>query len=281
MTNNQKDTKKTDNNSYGHNDFSGVNALVNKTIYEFANKKTEKLVTALYMVTDCMETEDALKEKLRLLGVQLLSDIYRLSTLLPIEKNTQISVSLNRIYEILSFIEIAYTIGYISEMNTEILKNEFRILITELESYQHKNKNFSFTLNEQMFEVERGERDLISNGQFLGNVFNRNQKDIKDSSSKRTNIMSFTNNQTKTKGVSNGNHNLTAIDYKKVKQERTDKIIAIIKDKKEATIKDIATLFTNCSEKTIQRELSDLIEKGQIQKTGAKRWSRYTLIPKS
>jgi hypothetical protein len=166
-------------------------------------------------------------------------------------------------------------------MNTEILKNEFRILITELESYQHKNKNFSFTLNEQMFEIERGERGLISNGQFLGNVFNQNQKDIKDSSSKRTNMISFTNNQTKTKGVSNGNHNLTAIDYKKVKQERTDKIIAIIKDKKEATIKDIATLFTDCSEKTIQRELSDLIEKGQIQKTGAKRWSRYTLIPKS
>ena len=73
--NNQKDTQKTRLNSYGQTNVLDIKNLNNKHIYEFANKKTEKLVTALYMVTDCMDTDDALKSKLRHLGVELLSDI--------------------------------------------------------------------------------------------------------------------------------------------------------------------------------------------------------------
>lgn len=269
--NNQKDTQKTKIDSYRQDDFSSVNSLVNKTIYEFANKKTEKLLTALYMVTDCMETDDALKEKLRLLGVELLSDIYKLSSLLPMEKNAHISVSINRIYEILSFIEIAGTIGYVSEMNTRILKNEFKILITELESYQTENKNFTFTLDEKMLEVKRGEENLISNGHLYEGVLN-NKTSIKDTYS---NIYKKTNNIMSNRNVLNKSN--PHIDYKKVKLERVEKIISIIKDKKDATIKDISSKLTDVSEKTIQRELNDLIEKGQIKKIGKKRWSRYQI----
>jgi predicted HTH transcriptional regulator len=43
------------------------------------------------------------------------------------------------------------------------------------------------------------------------------------------------------------------------------------------TIKDISNQFADCSEKTIQRELNLLILKGQIKKSGAKRWSRYKI----
>jgi hypothetical protein len=268
--NNQKDTQKTGLNIYGQPDASGSNSHADKPVYEFVNKKTEKLVTALYMVTDCMDSDDALKGKLRLLGVELLSDMYKLSTLSPVDKHTHISVSLAHIYEALSFIEIACTIGFISEMNTSILKREFELLVLELESHKSKGKHFTFTLDKKMFDVERDpSRVLESRG-------------IKD---KRTQYnMSFINSQ------NNSNLSLTkrfpsgqsSMPDKKV---RTDKILAIIKDKKglpsgeaAVSIKDISSAFTDCSEKTIQRELNSLVSKGQITKIGAKRWSRYQSI---
>jgi len=269
----EKDMQKTYINSHDQASFSGDKSPSNKVIYDFANKKTEKLLTALYMVTDCMETEDALKEKLRLLGVELLSRIYKLSTLLPVEKHLHIGSSLNNIYEILSFIEVANTIGYISDMNTNILKKEFHILVAELNQHLPKEKHFPFTLDENMFELSPN----ISKTETSS--FNNNLG-LSMQTGKRTNNMSFMNYKTNTDVLYKP---LLSVDYKKVKLERSEKIVSIIKDlsakagKGEASIKDISSSFMDCSEKTIQRELNELIDKKQIKKTGDKRWSRYSI----
>lgn len=275
--NNQKDTQKTGLNSYGQSNVLDVKALNSRHIYEFANKKTEKLVTAMYMVTDCMDTDDALKAKLRELGVELLSDMYKLSNLSPQDKHSHISSSIAHVDEILSFVEIAYTIGFISEMNTAILKKEFMLLIGELESHQKKDKHFTFTLDEQMFSlpVLEGKNEEINNN-FAS------QNSIKD---KRTNLnkMSFIKSEfTPSSSLSlhqtpqSKQHPYSVSD----KKDRTDRILALLKGK-DVSIKDISNSFTDCSEKTIQRELNVLVAKGQIKKTGSKRWSRYMLVESS
>jgi hypothetical protein len=117
----QKDnTLSTDTNTFNTNAFS-----------EFIIKKTEKLVTALYMVTDCLEKEDAMKGKLRTLGVGLLSDSHSFVIASVAEKELKIEHSKAVISEILSLINIANTMGFISEMNSLILKKEFGILQSE------------------------------------------------------------------------------------------------------------------------------------------------------
>ena len=269
---NQKDIKNTELDSYGHTIVSNNKALINNDIYTFTSKKTEKLVTALYMVTDCMDSDDALKIKLRSSGVELLSDIYKLSNLTSIDKQARISSSLSHIEETLSFINIASAIGYISEMNTAILKREFMVLVNELKSFQSQNKHFSFTLDDKMFEIEKYNpvplrsdippQASISNGQAI----------------KRTtfNNMSF---------ISQTKRHLHNVSNVVNKEERLNKIIDLIKGKKGlpdaeegVSIKDISIAFTDCSEKTIQRELNSLVSKGQIVKVGSKRWSRYKSI---
>ena len=272
IMNNQKDNQKTSLNSYGQKSVLDVKSLNSKHIYEFVNKKTEKLVTALYMVTDCMDTDDALKSKLRQLGVELLSDMYKLSSLSPMDKHVHISSSLSHVDEILSFVEIAYTIGFISDMNTHILKKEFTLLIGELESHQTKDKHFTFTLDEQMFSVPVLEENSREENYNLNH-----QNSIKD---KRTNFnnMSFTNTKLNSSfnNTSQIKNHVSSVSDKK---ERTEKILSLLKDK-DVSIKDISSSFTDCSEKTIQRELNALVSKGQIKKTGSKRWSRYQAIIK-
>ncbi len=283
----QKDIQKTSINIYEKSDVSDKKSLQNgplstggEAIYDFANKKTEKLVTALYMVTDCMDTEDALKNKLRLLGVELLSDMYKLTTLSPMDKHVQIPISLTHIQEILSFIEISYTIGFISEMNTMILKKEFNDLVDQLESYRSKDKHFTFTLDEKMFEPQ-DDRVLNKNEDYN---YKRHSY-IKDNAigqlDKRTpyNTMSFTNEDMEkyqSKKINSPHSNLAE------REERKIKILTLIKDlpigQSGASIKDISLAFADCSEKTIQREINALVLGGKLVKTGAKRWSRYALV---
>ncbi len=59
--------------------------------------------------------------------------------------------------------------------------------------------------------------------------------------------------------------------------DRGERIKTVLEAKPEATIKDIAEIITDVSEKTIQRELSSLIEKGQVIRQGERRWSRYSM----
>ncbi len=61
------------------------------------------------------------------------------------------------------------------------------------------------------------------------------------------------------------------------KSSRQSIIIAILKRKKEIMIKDVSSLISGCSEKTIQRELLTMVKAGILKKVGEKRWSRYSL----
>jgi len=289
----QKDNQNKTLYPYGQGSTNFQEKPDSKASYEFAHKKTEKLVTALYMITDCMDSGDALKGKLRGLGVDLLSDIYKLSILSPIEKHGLVTGVLIRISEITSFIEISHTIGFVSEMNANILKKEFGLLVTELESYQSKNheasvspesttnsprslfenqKNTSFILSSQMFEVEKKLPQIsqISKDNYLP------KRTVNELSFKTPTLKNSTSHFTKRQDSSELNDSNT-------KKERSLKIMSLIKDNQHSngqegvSIKDISQAFTECSEKTIQRELNALVVKGQIHKTGAKRWSRYSL----
>lgn len=54
-------------------------------------------------------------------------------------------------------------------------------------------------------------------------------------------------------------------------------ILDILKDKDSLVIKDISQKITDCSEKTVQRELNYLVEIGLISRSGARRWTRYSI----
>ena len=59
--------------------------------------------------------------------------------------------------------------------------------------------------------------------------------------------------------------------------DRAERIKTVLEAKPQATIRDIAEIITDVSEKTIQRELNSLIEKGQVIREGERRWSRYSV----
>src|SRR3989339_320516 len=81
--------------------------------------KTDKLITALYMVTDVIDRDEPLRNKLRTLGTEIISDMC------SIEQNktaNTASVILGKVEVIVSFLDLASTMNIVSPMNSDILK---------------------------------------------------------------------------------------------------------------------------------------------------------------
>lgn len=60
--------------------------------------------------------------------------------------------------------------------------------------------------------------------------------------------------------------------------DRRERIRMVLEAKGESTIKDIAAIVTECSEKTIQRELNAMIDDNVVKRQGERRWSKYSLF---
>ena len=59
--------------------------------------------------------------------------------------------------------------------------------------------------------------------------------------------------------------------------DRAGRILDIVTAKGTVSIRDVASVITDCSEKTLQRELLSMVENGVLKKEGERRWSTYRL----
>ena len=57
--------------------------------------------------------------------------------------------------------------------------------------------------------------------------------------------------------------------------KRLEAILKLINIGKRVSIKDISSHITDCSEKTIQRDLATLVRVGNVRRVGERRWSLY------
>lgn len=256
--------------------------------------KTQKLITALYIVTDIIDKEEPIRNKLRTLGVEILSDLPAQAGMSTVQSGTpsmsKTVFDIAKIDQVLSFLNIASTMNFISEMNHSILQKEF---IKLKESIQEHTEVKPTWLEEFLLTVPSEDIKLgasISNGHInsKGHVRIGVQKGgtllgaIKDMSNRMPAPY-------EAEGFRSGSdikfNRSEKESFSLLKKERRYNIIKIIKDNGgSATIKDIkeklnvgneSSLIS--SEKTLQRELMSMIKDDVLNKTGEKRWTQYSL----
>lgn len=294
----QKDNQK-DNNFTNYNNGGALkpSLLLNTDNYlSFLFKKTEKLVTALYMITNFFSSEEPLKWNIRKIGLALLTRNLSLTRSSIIDKRSVLRQIMSLMIEIEAMLEIAYRSGYVSEMNFTILKKELDALIENLNTGNlHKAENI-YPLDKTFFEVENTQTQTVQNlikensPQILKPEIDKNAfisriitKPIERSAinpiikkypviEKENKIKIETKIQTQTTIEKNENNT--------EKNDRQNLIISVFNKHKgqELSIKDITSFVKDCSEKTIQRVLSILVEKNILQKVGDRRWSKYFLV---
>lgn len=236
--------------------------------------RAKKLVTALYMVTDCIETHDPLRYTLRSLSIDLLFEMRELGAQSSSEQHFYETEVIHSIDAITEELDIAYTIGFISEMNHSILSREFRVLKDAILARQASR--YIGDVRTLFGTSDHAERLIFPKDLFTETDV---KKDIKDKypSTPVAPTISSPSTFFRSESATHQKIKKGQIVQEDDKKDRKEKILNIIKDKKQVMIKDIVTSITGCSEKTIQRELSALVAQGVLKKIGEKRWSRYEL----
>jgi hypothetical protein len=208
--------------------------------------KLNKLITALYMVTDIIEKDEPIRLKLRTLGTEILSDMHQIS-------RTDIS---DKVHTILSLLDIALTINLVSPMNLNILKKEFNELSRSLDIAKESNQ-INDTWLEEFLKIKE---------ETLTHKILEPAKNIQNHDKPVLEI------------VRHRDENTSYI----IKKQRRDDILRSIKDNGgTATITEVKTKggesLANYGEKTLQRELVSMVKDNILNKTGEKRWSKYSL----
>ena len=271
--------------------FLKTSTVVGPTSYEAEGfrlgsySKTNKLITALYMVTDILDTNEPLRNKLRNLGVEILSDIM-----------SKMPFDTNKINQVLSLLDISSAMNLISEMNCNILKKEFIELKQSVEEHSNKFTMFNNSISLVDFlkedeSLDQKKEDIFLNkgdinvsnskghttriGIQKGSTLLKALKDIKEIKTSKTNTMSVKKNPAQYEAGS------FRSGFDNLKKERREEIIKIIRMKDIATITDIKNsasgVLISCGEKTLQRELASMVSDGVLKKIGEKRWSKYFL----
>ncbi|MEN9524526.1 MAG: hypothetical protein RL536_595 [Candidatus Parcubacteria bacterium] len=228
-------------------------------------KKTEKITAAIYLVSGLLKDDEPMKWELRDHGMELMSSSFMASSNVPGDKNAIIQSLFTAALETISLLNVARISGMISDMNHSMLVSEIDNVVRMLRDRLAENaENAGYVLSENFFRTP----DLFSSG-FKSDTGSRHA----DATSifKGQDYVFKMNNSNKTSSLQ-GHSNVQV-----KKSQRQEMIINVLKAQNNLTIKDFSKVIKDCSEKTIQRELIELLKIGIIKKEGERRWSRYSL----
>jgi hypothetical protein len=279
-------------------------------------KKSERLVTALYLVTDLMADSEPIKHGLRKNAVALLSSMNALSQLDVKDRVMEFKISLKSVTEIISLLHVAVTTGIVSHMNGELLMDGFRSLQSVLEKKQpiltremltiddeeslHSGSHFSSAITSTSYDVltplslarlhgsdedVRRTHEQLKSSQLLSKLEGKGQNIQEKTTMKlpETDAQNIKDNSVQSILMRHAEPRQSAApsnlasSFQMRKSSRREQILALFVKGVDVSIKDIAARIKGCSEKTIQRELNALLYDNVIERIGEKRWSRYIL----
>jgi len=267
----------------------------------FMAKKAHKIMTAIYLISEQLPENEPLKNKIRRSNINLVSSLFSALSDSQKEKPKNISKGQNLLEQIICLLETMKFIGYISEMNYNILISECHKLQDKLSEYLDQvvllQRSPSSNINIEEIGLERDffgsdDSSIIQKSSYLTNKIKK-EEEKKDQVSHekypKTEVKTEENvnsegfikdsiKRTVSKGQISIKDKALKRQFVNKKHFRQEEIIDILKDNRNMGIAEICSILTNYGPKTIQRDLKNLIEKGLVVKKGERRWSSYSLF---
>ena len=155
---NMEQQKDVNQNHNGHNGQRPQDAqLKPQQAYQglaYIVRKSEKLTTALYLVTDIMSDKEPLKWKVREAGIELLSDITIASSAPASEKMTIFRNVMKKIERVIAFLDVAESARMLSSMNSSMLRKEYAALKDSVDAEWGRTHEQSKTIfSDRFFDV--------------------------------------------------------------------------------------------------------------------------------
>lgn len=253
MDNIQKTQKNTFENIY----------LFKDNVFYYCYQKVKKFASATYLITNFFSEQEPLKWNMRQASANLVKTVMSLSSASLSERESVARRSTTEVFHLIALFDIAFTSGFISKNNHDIISDEL--------------KQFANVLSEQSKDTN-SVNSIFFNKEYFGSVaLTTNSNFQKDQQKEHSHI-----GQTIDKGQVSYKGQDDVLGQKQIKSigqlSRREKIIKIIKEKGNVSISDLSKDIKGCSEKTLQRELLAMVSESILSKVGERRWSRYSLL---
>lgn len=244
-------------------------------------RRIEKISQAVYLVSNHLKDNEPLKWELRKESIGFLSCIRSMdegdegSDLPP---DLIIDALSTYARDLASLLSLAVVSGLISRKNGEIVTQEIESLLAHFqEVVSSTSAHAGYVLSHDFFAADPELQDRLIRG------FSKGQNNLlSDRAAALFNErIPFPQNAKKNKSQmsqnTQENQGKEDENIKDKKDSRQLRILTLLRARANLSIKDFASVIPDCSEKTIQRELLALVEKGVIKKDGERRWSTYSL----
>jgi hypothetical protein len=239
----------------------------------FIFKKFERILNAIYLLTNHIDQVEPLKQKVRDCAINTLLSISKSVNFNEEVKNQSIQDSLTGIINLQALVETMAIAGMIKETSYLLILKELEDL-SKVIFEKVKIPESSHLFRDEFFNVVPPSTNEYKRQNIIKDI-NNNRQSINQSDSQNSN-----------KEASFDIKNTTEIKDKfRIKDfeisDRRNKIVSFFEEKDKLNLNDIAVLLPGFGEKTIQRELLHLVSIGVLGREGKKRWTQYFLIKKA
>ena len=288
----------------GISDLSGGNTYV-----QFIFKKAERITAALYILTSYFPDSEPLKWELRKAAAEFIKDTLSLRDRATVFAKEFFHEPLATLARMTFLLSLAHLADLVSSMNFAVFRKELERISSVMEERSRLGSQFAVPplFEEAFFGVGRAEPESASapSGRELpsrqdkekksaaalasrGTVKKESQRvpqsvkdtpkghDVLDESASQEKLSQGQPQQREKRSRRPKGHIIQMVSDK-IKAERRQIILEVLRKKSVAMISDFSSLIEGCSEKTIQRQLQDLVQRGVLKKEGVRRWSRYVL----
>lgn len=246
--------------------------------FEFLYRKSEKISTALYLITNFIKDTDLIKTRIREKALDMLSTNLSLNTAALSDRKFIFKKYEALITELSSLVFVAFHAGLVSEMNFSVIRTELEKLLADVRGDEYeKGRQETVFLSPAFFDIGQAGNWQAKSDPLpdAGKGFGSSSDDAyKRQAHPQNQPVSRFSVKDRSREASRG---AAGESGAMKKNDRPEIILGLLKKKQGLGIKDFVGSIKDCSEKTIQRELIAMVEAGAIRKEGERRWSRYYL----
>lgn len=224
-------------------------------------RRAERLVAALHLLTNHVSADEPVRSALRKDSLQLLARLMTVRDEMRVANSSKARSVYASLREIISLVRVLSISGHISIQNADVLIEALDELGGALRSSERTPLSENVLLEKEDFSLSAGS---LVRSPFLAPA--RRVKDISDKLIQKDNMSK------KDEAVSDTSSGVDSLNA------RSEAVLEVLRGQGALGIRDIASHLPEYSEKMIQRELATLALKKRVQKTGAKRWSRYSIV---
>lgn len=260
----------------------------------FIYKKSERIVSAFYLVSNLFSENEPLKWQIRNIGLSIISQVLSLSSI-QADKSGALHLLAVDLVKLLSLLDVSFVAGVVSEMNYKLLKRELEHLLQTLSDNGFNSEvvpEKNVAIGEAYFSIPtvqltKNSSDILQRPNQLkypGEVLETANQTVQEWGDVQKNQLRAYKGQINAKKIlkdsTMSSETPVSIKSDAVETSGTQRevlIVDLLKTKNNLTVKDFTSVIKGFSDKTIQRELLRLVSVGVLKKVGERRWSRYSL----